>query len=53
MKKLGIFIDTLEKHGEPVTEFDAEMWGSIVEYITVYNDKKMTVTFKDGLEVQV
>lgn len=51
-EKLGIFIDTLEKHGEPITEFDAGMWGSMVEYITVDKDKKMTVTFKDGSEVQ-
>ena len=51
-EKLGIFINTLEKHGEPITEFDAGMWGSMVEYITVDKDKKMTVTFKDGSEVQ-
>ena len=52
-EKLGIFIDTLEKHGEPITEFDAGIWGSMVEYITVDKDKKMTVTFKDGSEIQV
>ena len=52
-EKLGIFIGTLEKHGEPITEFDAGMWGSMVEYITVDKDKKMTVTFKDGSEIQV
>lgn len=51
-EKPGIFIDTLEKHGEPITEFDAGMWGSMVEYITVDKDKNMTVTFKDGSEVQ-
>ena len=52
-EKLGIFIDTLEKHGEPIVEFDAGMWGSMVEYITEDKDKKMTVTFKDGSEIQV
>ena len=52
-EKLGIFIDILEKHGAPITEFDAGMWGSMVEYITVDKDKKMTVTFKDGSEIQV
>lgn len=35
-EKLGIFIDILEKHGEP---------------ITVDKDKNITVIFKDGLEV--
>ncbi len=51
-EKLGIFIETLKKHGEPITEFDAGMWGSMVEYITVDKEKNMTVTFKDGSEVQ-
>ena len=52
-EKLGIFIETLEKHGEPITEFDAGMWGSMVECITVDKDKNMTITFKDGSEVGV
>lgn len=51
-EKLGIFIEILEKHGEPITEFDAGMWGSMVEYITVDKDKNMTVTFKGGSEVR-
>ena len=45
-----MFIKTLEQHGEPIAEFDAGMWGSMVEYITVDKDKGMTVTFKDGTE---
>lgn len=52
-EKQGIFIDTLEKHGEPITEFDAGMLGSMVEYITIDKDKNLTVTFKDGSEVWV
>lgn len=52
-EKLGIFIDTLEKHGEPVMDFNAGVWGSMVEYITVDRNKNMTVTFKDGSEVQI
>ncbi|MDD3796148.1 MAG: hypothetical protein PHE06_09315 [Lachnospiraceae bacterium] len=51
-KKLGIFIETLGQQVDPITEFDAGMWGSMVEYITVDKDKNMTVTFKDGAEVQ-
>ena len=38
---------------QPITEFDAGMCGSMVEYITVDKDKNMTVTFKDGSEIQV
>lgn len=51
-EKLGIFIETLQQHREPITEFDAGMWGSMVEYITVEKDKNMTVTFKDGSEIR-
>lgn len=48
-----MFIETLEQQAEPITEFDAGMWGNMVEYITVDKDKGMTVTFKDGSEVQI
>ena len=51
-EKLGMFIEALKGQAEPITEFDAGMWGSMVEYITVDKDKNMTVTFKDGTEVQ-
>ena len=52
-EKQEIFIQILEKHGEPITEFDAGMWGSMVDFITVDKDKNMTVTFKDGSEVEL
>ena len=52
-EKLGIFIQTLEEHGEPIAEFDAGMWGSMVDFITVDKNKKMTVTFKDGRSIAV
>lgn len=38
---------------EPIAEFDAGMWGSMVDFITVDKDKNMTVTFKDGTEIAV
>lgn len=50
-EKLGIFIQTLEQQGEPITEFDAGMWGSMVDCITVDRDKNMTVLFNDGRSV--
>ena len=52
-EKLGIFIQIIEEHGESITEFDAGMWGSMVEFITVDKNKNMTVTFKDGSEIAV
>ena len=41
------------EHRESITEFDAGMWGSMIEFITVDKDKNMTVTFKDGSEIAV
>ena len=52
-EKLGIFIQTLEEHGELIAEFDAGMWGSMAGFITVDRDKNMTVIFKDGSEIAV
>lgn len=52
-EKLGIFIEALRQQVDPVTEFDAGMWGSMVEFVAVDKDKEMTVTFKDGTEVRV
>lgn len=52
-ERLGIFIDMLEKQPGPVSEFDAVMWGSMVDFISVDKDKNMTVMFKDGSAVRV
>ena len=41
------------EHRESITEFDAGMWGSMIEFITVDKDKNMTVTLKDGSEIAV
>lgn len=35
-----------------VTEFDEVLWGSMVDFIMVGAKKEMTVTFKDGTEIQ-
>lgn len=38
---------------EPVTEFDAGLWGIFVERMTVMADGKKIVRFKDGSGVDV
>lgn len=40
------------EHGEPITEFDVGMWGSMVDFIAVDNDKNMNVTFKNESEIE-
>ena len=51
--KIQMFMERLEKYGDLVTEFDEELWYSTVDYVTVFEDKRMVFTFRDGTEVTV
>lgn len=46
------FITALEKLPDMVTEFDEAMWGSLVEYVTVYGKNDLRFTLACGTEVQ-
>ena len=47
-KLLEQFLHTVEGQA-PVTEFDERLWS----IVTVYSEKGIRVTFKDGTEIQV
>jgi len=47
------FLQTLVKHGDVVTEFDEELWYLTVDFITVYDDGRLAVSFRDGSEVSL
>ena len=49
-KLLEQFLHTVEMQ-EPVTEFDERLWLSLVDFVTVYSEKDIRVTFKDGTEI--
>ena len=51
-KLLEQFLHTVEVQ-EPVTQFDERLWSSLVDFVTVYSEKGIRVTFKDGTEIQV
>ena len=51
-KLLEQFLHTVEGQA-PVTEFDERLWSSLVDFVTVYSEKGIRVTFKDGTEIQV
>ena len=36
-----------------ITEFDSDLWSALVDFVTVRTDGKMTVTFRDGSEIEV
>ena len=46
------FIQELEKQ-ELMTEFDKNVWLSMVDYLTVHHDGKVEFTFLDGSKVDL
>lgn len=51
--KIQMFMERLDRHSELVADFDEELWYSTVDSVTVYADKKMTFTFRDGRQVDI
>lgn len=51
-ERLAEFIKVLKVQNGTTSEFDGSLWGSMVEFITVGRDKEITVTFRDGTEIQ-
>lgn len=51
--KIRLFMADINQHSELVTEFDEELWYSTVDSVTVFENKKMTFTFRDGRQVDV
>lgn len=49
--QIGEFIGVLEKQGI-ITEFDENLWVSLLDFITIYSEKDMRITFCDGTEIQ-
>jgi hypothetical protein len=37
---------------ELIKTFDERLWGSLVDFITVYSKDDIRVTFKDGTEIK-
>ena len=50
---IGNFIKTIKKMEGMVETFDVSIWGSMVEYATVFYKKKVAFTFKSGIEITV
>lgn len=50
-KLMDQFLRTI-KEQEPIMQFDERLWASLVDFVTVYSEKDIRVTFKDGTEIQ-
>ena len=50
-RQMDSFIKKLREQ-ELIQEFDENLWGSLVDFITVYSKDNIQVTFKDGTEIK-
>ena len=51
--EIGDFISEVEAMPDTVTEFQADLWGSLVEKVTVHRKGILTFSFRGGAEIQV
>lgn len=51
--KIQMFMEEIQRRDGLADDFDEELWYSTVDYVTVYEDKKMTFTFRDGRRVDI
>ena len=51
--KIKMFMEQFEARDTLVSEFDEELWYSTVDYVTVYEDKRLVFTFRDGRQVEI
>jgi hypothetical protein len=52
-QRLEAFAEALESQSKKLTEFDEGLWGTLVDFMTVYSMEDISVTFKDGTEIQI
>lgn len=51
--RIRLFMENMNSHQELVQSFDEELWYSTVDYVTVYEDKRLMFTFRDGRQVEI
>ena len=49
--RLGAFISALKNQEGIIDEFTPDLWGSMVDFVTVGRKKEIKVTFRDGTEI--
>ena len=51
--KIEMFMEQLNTRDMLVETFDEELWYSTVDFVTVYEDKRLVLTFRDGRQVEL
>lgn len=44
---------TIDHLGDAVTEFDERLWCNLLDYMVVNDEERVTVIFRDGVEIMV
>ena len=52
-RQIADFISTVEALPTAVTEFKPELWGALVDCVTVYGKNDIRFTLNNGAEVKV
>ena len=52
-ERLDGFAQALTAQSGILTKFDADLWGTLVDFMTVYSKEDISVTFKDGTEIYI
>lgn len=52
-ERLDGFAQALTAQSETLTKFDVGLWGTLVDFMTVYSKENISVTFKDGTEIHI
>ena len=50
ISQIDFFISSLEKLNAPVTEFDEQLWISMVDHVVVHSKEDIRVVYRDGIE---
>ena len=52
-ERLDNFAKAIKAQDSVVMEFDEGLWGTLVDFMTVYGKDDIGVTFKDGTEIRI
>ena len=53
VRELKIFIDSLEKQGELITEYDTKLFNYLVDTIIIYKAKRIEIHLKNGEVISI
>ena len=53
VRELKIFIDSLEKQGELITEYDTKLFNYLVDTIIIHKEKRVEIHLKNGEVISI